>query len=122
MKGRAGGYESGKVMLRLAGRLIEEASREPLQGLNVRGFFYVGDSKFAVLGHATTDDDGSFYLESGRSESSPGGTSLTLRFEVLDGRLDLIDATEQEVELEAPDSVVDLTLAVSLPGRRDAVE
>jgi RHS repeat-associated protein len=122
VKGRIDGYQTEKVMLRLAGRVIEETSRDPLQGLNVRGFVCDGDSTFAALGHATTDDDGSFYLESGRADSSPGSSSLRLRFEVLDGRLEIIDTTEQEVGLEAPDSTVGVTLAVSLTGRREAVE
>src|SRR4029077_9338172 len=76
---------------------------------------------FAALGYATTDDNGSFYLESGRADAPPAGTSVRLRFEVLDGRLDMIHATEQEVALEAPDQPVDITLTVSLTGRREAV-
>jgi RHS repeat-associated protein len=98
-------------MLRLDGHLVEEAGGRPLQGLNVRGFVHGADGTLMSLWHGTTDEDGSFSLE-GRSDASPMGTSLRLHFEVLDGNLDLVHRTDQEVFLEEPDSLASITISV----------
>src|SRR5215213_6755338 len=99
------------MTLRLSGHLVEEAEGRPLQGLNVRGFVHGADGARVLLGHDTTDEDGSFLLE-GPSDVSPTGTSLRLDFEVLDGSLDLIHRSDQEVLLEEPDSLVNITISV----------
>jgi RHS repeat-associated protein len=101
-----------KIAVRLLGQLVEEADGGPLPSLNVRGYVYGADDALLPLGYGTTNEDGAFSLEAAWWDASPTGGSLRFRFEVLDGRLDLIRATEQEIVLEALDAVVNITLAI----------
>ncbi|WP_165554444.1 RHS repeat domain-containing protein [Kribbella capetownensis] len=108
--------------MRLIGQLVSESDGGPLGGFNVCGYAYGGDDEILSLGYGTADEDGSFSLEAGWSETSPTGDFLRLRFEVLDGRLDLIHALEQEITIDSPDSPVTVTVVVPFALPREAAE
>jgi hypothetical protein len=61
-------------------------------------------------------------MEAGWLETSPIGDSLRLRFEVLDGRLDLIHALEQDIAVDSPGSPVNVTVAVPFALEREPGE
>ncbi|MGH3844217.1 MAG: RHS repeat-associated core domain-containing protein [Pseudonocardiaceae bacterium] len=103
----------------MIGQLVGESDGRPLGGLNVRGYAYGSDGELLSLGYGTADEDGSFSLEAGWWETPPTGDSLRLRFEVLDGCLDLIHALEQEIAVDSPDSPVNVTVVVPFALQRE---
>jgi hypothetical protein len=108
--------------MRLIGRLVGESDGGPLGGLNVRGYAYGRDDELLSLGYGTADEDGSFSLEAGWSATSPTGDSVRLRLEVLDGRLGLVHALEQEMAVDSPDSLVNVTVVVPFAGQSETAD
>ncbi|MEU9324087.1 RHS repeat-associated core domain-containing protein [Streptomyces canus] len=96
----------------LVGQLIDEESN-PLAGLNIRAFVHTPDGTL-FFGYDTTDVEGGFALESGEAgrDASPPCAVQRLRFDVLDGNLQLIHQADHDAELDELAASMTVTLVV----------